>query len=138
GVGELRLLSVIASGPNAQFFAGDIGQRIFQQPFSWLALGVDVRGRSSNLRINYRTSRQIREAADKLLPLVVSDVDGLEVSRADAQSVFEGPQPDVRHCDNEDDETGAVAGFLRRSVEDGMSPTELAVFVRSNEQLSRA
>jgi mRNA-degrading endonuclease YafQ of YafQ-DinJ toxin-antitoxin module len=138
GVGELRMMSAIASGPNAQFFAGDIGQRIFQQPFSWLTLGVDVRGRSTNLRINYRTSRQIREAADRLLPLKVSDVDGIEVSRADAQSVFEGPQPDVRHCDNEDDETEAVAAFLRRSVEDGMSPTELAVFVRSNEQLSRA
>lgn len=138
GVGELRMMSAIASGPNALFFAGDIGQRIFQQPFSWLTLGVDVRGRSSNLRINYRTSRQIREAADRLLPLAVRDVDGIEVSRADAQSVFEGPQPDVRFCDNEDDESDAVAGFLRRSVEDGMSPTELAVFVRSNEQLGRA
>lgn len=138
GVGELRMMSAIASGPNAQFFAGDIGQRIFQQPFSWLALGVDVRGRSSNLRINYRTSRQIREAADRLLPLTVSDVDGVEVSRADAQSVFEGPQPDVRQCNNEDDETDAVAAFLKRSIEDGMSAAELAVFVRSNEQLDRA
>lgn len=138
GVGELRMMSAIASGPNAQFFAGDIGQRIFQHPFSWLNLGVDVRGRSSNLRINYRTSRQIREAADRLLPLKVSDVDGVEVNRADAQSVFEGPQPDVRQCDNEDDETDAVAGFLKRSIEDGISPAELAVFVRSNEQLDRA
>ena len=137
GVGELRMMSAIASGPNAQFFAGDIGQRIFQQPFSWLTLGVDVRGRSANLRINYRTSRQIREAADRLLPLKVSDVDGVEVSRADAQSVFEGPQPDVRQCDSEDDETDVVARFLRRSIEDGMSPAELAIFVRSNEQLDR-
>jgi hypothetical protein len=30
--------------PNALFFAGDLGQRIFQQPFSWKALGVDIRG----------------------------------------------------------------------------------------------
>jgi hypothetical protein len=38
------------------FFAGDLGQRIFQQPFSWKSLGVDIRGRSRTLRINYRTS----------------------------------------------------------------------------------
>jgi len=138
GVGELRMMSAIASGPNAQFFAGDIGQRIFQQPFSWLALGVDVRGRSSNLRINYRTSRQIREAADRLLPLAVSDVDGVEVSRADAQSVFEGPQPEIRECGNQDDETVIVAAFLARAIDDGISPQEMAVFVRSNEQLDRA
>ena len=54
-------------GPNALFFAGDLGQRIFQQPFSWKALGVDIRGRSRTLRVNYRTSHQIRTQADRLL-----------------------------------------------------------------------
>ncbi len=90
GVGELRMLGALASGPDALFFAGDIGQRIFQLPFSWLSLGVDVRGRSSSLRINYRTSRQIRETADQLLPKQVRDVDGIEEDRTTAQSVFEG------------------------------------------------
>jgi AAA domain len=43
GVPELRLLAAIApSGSNSMFFAGDLGQRIFQQPFSWTTLGVDV------------------------------------------------------------------------------------------------
>jgi DNA helicase IV len=64
GVAELRMMGALATGPNAHFFAGDLGQRIFQLPFSWLTLGVDVRWRSSSLRINDRTSRQIREAAD--------------------------------------------------------------------------
>ena len=58
------------------FFAGDLGQRIFQQPFSWKALGVDIRGRFLTLHINYRTSHQIRIQADKLLGPEVSDVDG--------------------------------------------------------------
>ena len=51
-----------ADRPNSLFFAGDLGQRIFQQPFSWKALGVDIRGRSRTLRVNYRTSHQIRHA----------------------------------------------------------------------------
>jgi hypothetical protein len=56
GVAELRFLaSLAANRPDSLFFAGDLGQRIFQQPFSWRSLGVDVRGRSYTLRINYRT-----------------------------------------------------------------------------------
>ena len=50
-VSQLRFLASLAGGrPNGLFFAGDLGQRIFQQPFSWKELGVDVRGRSQTLR----------------------------------------------------------------------------------------
>jgi hypothetical protein len=50
---------------NALFFAGDLGQRIFQQPFSWKALGADIRGRSRTLRVNYRhpTKSALRRTA---------------------------------------------------------------------------
>ena len=48
GVAELRFLAALGgSRPNGLFFAGDLGQRIFQTPFSWRALGVDVRGDSA-------------------------------------------------------------------------------------------
>jgi superfamily I DNA/RNA helicase len=89
GVAELRFLAAIApSGPDALFFAGDLGQRIFQQPFSWKELGVDVRGRSTTLTVNYRTSHQIRRAADRLLPNAVRDVDGNADERGRTVSVF--------------------------------------------------
>lgn len=53
GVTELRFLAAIAPGtPNALFFVGDLGQRIFQQPFSWKALGINVQGRSTTLKVN--------------------------------------------------------------------------------------
>lgn len=138
GVSELRMMGAISSGPNALFFAGDLGQRIFQAPFSWLNLGVDIRGRSSSLRINYRTSRQIREAADRLLPPSVRDVDGIEDDRTGAQSVFEGPAPTITPCEDEADETAKVAAYLRSAIEDGVSASEIGVFVRSAEYLPRA
>ena len=73
---QLRLLAAIAgTGPDALFFAGDLGQRIFQQPFSWSQYGIDIRGRSRTLRINYRTSQQIRQQADQLLDPESRDVD---------------------------------------------------------------
>lgn len=138
GVSELRMMGAISSGPNSLFFAGDLGQRIFQLPFSWRTLGVDVRGRSSSLRINYRTSRQIREAADNLLPPKVSDVDGIEDDRTGAQSVFEGPPPTIKHCADSAEETSRVAEFLRSAIEAGISAAEIGVFVRSPEYLPRA
>ena len=74
---HLRFLAVLgASRPDALFFAGDLGQRIFQQPFSWKSLGVDVRGRAKTLHVNYRTSHQIRRQADLLLAPELADVDG--------------------------------------------------------------
>ena len=138
GVAELSMMSALASGPNALFFAGDLGQRIFQLPFSWAALGVDVRGRSSSLRINYRTSRQIREAADRLLPPKVRDVDGIEDDRTGAQSVFEGPSPTIGECADEIGEIENVAARLRAALGEGIGAGEIGVFVRSGEYLPRA
>ena len=67
-VAQLRFLAAVAGPrPNGLFFAGDLGQRIFQTPFSWKSVGVDIRGRSRTLTINYRTSHQIRSQADRLL-----------------------------------------------------------------------
>jgi hypothetical protein len=43
-VAHVRFFAPLGAGrPNALFFAGDLGQRIFQQPFSWKSLGVDIR-----------------------------------------------------------------------------------------------
>ena len=116
GVPELRLLCAIApEGRNRLFFAGDLGQRIFQQPFSWKALGADVRGRSTTLKVNYRTSQQIREAADRLLPNMVRDVDGREEERRGTISVFEGPAPEIALSADGQAETQRVADFISGS-----------------------
>jgi len=97
---HLRFLAALgADRKNRLFFAGDIGQRIFQQPFSWKAHGVDVRGRSRKLRINYRTSHQIRTQADRLLGPKLADVDGNAEDRSDTVSVFNGPPPKIREIE---------------------------------------
>src|SRR4029079_7990795 len=94
---HLRFFAALgADRANALFFAGDLGQRIFQQPFSWKSLGVDIRGRSRTLRINYRTSHPIRAQADRLLGPEVSDVDGNIESRRGTMSVFNGAEPVIQ------------------------------------------
>jgi len=100
-VAQLKFLSALGAGhKNGLFFAGDLGQRIFQQPFSWKSQGVDIRGRSRILRINYRTSHQIRMQADRLLGKEIADVDGNIEERLGIVSVFNGPKPVIRICDS--------------------------------------
>jgi len=138
-VAQLRFLAAMGAGrPNALFFAGDLGQRIFQQPFSWKALGVDVRGRSFTLRINYRTSHQIRARADRLLGPEVADVDGNTEGRKGTVSTFNGPQPEIMVLDTTELEIKAVSGWLQDGITKGIAPHEIGVFVRSAAELGRA
>lgn len=136
---QLKLLAAMAGDrPNGLFFAGDLGQRIFQQPFSWKSLGVEVRGRSRTLRINYRTSHQIRTQADKLLGPEVTDVDGNTETRTGTVSVFNGPTPTIETFDDQETEIEAVAVWLKERLDEGLQPEEIAVFVRSEAQINRA
>ena len=138
-IAQLRFLAALVGDcPNGLFFAGDLGQRIFQQPFSWKALGVDVRGRSRTLRVNYRTSHQIREQADRLLGPQITDVDGNREDRRHTVSVFNGPPPEVSTYPTMGDESAAVADWLRSLADGGVRPHEIGVFVRSAEQVPRA
>jgi len=138
-VAHLRFFAALGGNrPNALFFAGDLGQRIFQQPFSWKALGVDVRGRSRTLRVNYRTSHQIRTQADRLLGPVVSDVDGITEDRSDTVSVFNGPPPTIRSLKDESQEGELVGSWIKEQTAAGILPHEIGVFVRSAAQIDRA
>jgi mRNA-degrading endonuclease RelE of RelBE toxin-antitoxin system len=138
-VAQLRFLAALGGDQaNALFFAGDLGQRIFQQAFSWKSLGVDVRGRSRTLHINYRTSHQIRSQAELLLGPDIADVDGNVEERKGTISVFNGPQPSVLKLDSEDQEAKTVAGWLSELAGHGVKPDEIGVFVRSEAELERA
>lgn len=139
GVAEARFFAAMAAGRgDGVFFAGDLGQRIFQQPFSWKALGLDVRGRSFTLRINYRTSHQIRLHADRLLPTTVSDVDGNAEGRRGTVSMFDGPPPMVMACTDADHECRVVGNWISERLREGCAPCEVGVFVRSDAELKRA
>ncbi|OQY91012.1 MAG: DNA helicase [Chloroflexi bacterium UTCFX4] len=136
---QLKFLAALADNrPNSLFFAGDLGQRIFQQPFSWKALGVDVRGRSKTLTINYRTSHQIRAQADKLLAPELADVDGIAETRSGTISVFNGPAPAIEIFESPESESEAVGVWLQERSAEGLQPEAMGIFVRSEAQLPRA
>ena len=138
-VSQLRFLGAMGKKESeALFFAGDLGQRIFEPPFSWKSLGVDIRGRSKTLRINYRTSHQIRSQADRLLPPELADVDGNTEKRKGTVSLFNGPPPTIQIFDDADKESKAISNWVKQTLDSGIAPQEIGIFVRSTAQFDRA
>ena len=99
---------------------------------------MDIRGRSRTLRVNYRTSHQIRTQADRLLGPAVTDVDGNIDNRNDTVSVFNGPLPTIYSLKSESEEIETVGKWIAEHAKSGLLPHEFGVFVRSETQLDRA
>lgn len=136
---NLRFFAALgANDTNALFFAGDLGQRIFQQAFSWKAVGIDIRGRSRTLNVNYRTSHQIRRHADRLLAPEVTDADGNVEERGKTMSVFNGPNPSIKIFETTEEESAFIGNWISDQINGGVAPNEIGVFVRSEKQLDRA
>ncbi|UTH47586.1 AAA family ATPase [Loktanella salsilacus] len=131
-VSELMLLgAVLGNEPNGLFFAGDIGQRIFRAPFPWSLAGVEVRGRSRSLKVNYRTSHQIRRRSDMLLPETLVEADGSEESRLGVTSVFDGPIPTILEFDSSSAERAALREWVEKLLAMGIASTEIVILVRT-------
>ncbi|MCP5498369.1 MAG: ATP-dependent helicase [Leptospiraceae bacterium] len=136
---ELKFLaSMVREQQDSLFFAGDLGQRIFGQPFSWKSCGVDIIGRSKNLKINYRTSHQIRNQADRLLGNEISDVDGNVEKRIGTVSLFNGPYPEIKIFDSKKEEQSYVTDWIKDTLKKGLNPEEIGIFVRTEKELERA
>ncbi|MBV7380584.1 3'-5' exonuclease [Maritimibacter dapengensis] len=137
-VAELLLLgSTLGNQLNGLFFAGDIGQRIFRAPFPWSAAKVDVRGRSRSLKVNYRTSHQIRLRSDLLLPETLVEADGSEEARLGVTSVFDGPAPELRAFADRSDEIREVATWVEAIADQGVSSDEIAILVRQDAMIAQ-
>jgi len=138
-VPQLRFLGELTKGgADGLFLAGDIGQRIFQHPFSWISLGINIRGRSHTLRVNYRTSDAIRKRADQLLPEEVRDFDGDSESRLGTVSLFDGPSPSLNIFKTKDEEIEHIVEQILSLQENGIVPDEIGIFVRAETQLPLA
>jgi superfamily I DNA/RNA helicase len=90
------------------------------------------------LRINYRTSHQIRIQADKLLDVELTDADGNTEARENPVSVFNGPSPEIRDFASPEEESEEVAAWMLSKREQNVSPNEVAVFIRSEAEIPRA
>lgn len=136
---ELIYLSSIGDyDGNSLFFSGDIGQRIFRSPFPWSATGVSITGRSRTLKLNYRTSEQIRRSSDKLLPATITESDGNVERKDGVVSLFQGNPPAIIKCTSQDEEISVVSDWLADRLAENTMPDQLAILFRSVHEMDRA
>ncbi|MGJ8573374.1 MAG: UvrD-helicase domain-containing protein [Hoeflea sp.] len=96
GEQAIRLLrAMVPERENDLFLVGDAHQRIYPRKASMRACGVNVRGRRSNiLRINYRTTEEIRRwAVSVMTGQTVDDMDESEENSKGYRSLMHGPAP---------------------------------------------
>ncbi|MFO0686897.1 MAG: 3'-5' exonuclease [Sandaracinus sp.] len=136
GFADLSLLrALVPSARDDLFLCGDSGQRIYKHRSSWLSAGIDVRGRATRLKVNYRTTEQIRAFSARLLSEHVEDEDGAEEAR-ETVSLLSGPDPEIVAFGSVEEEVDGVASFLRPMLEDGLRPRDIAIFGRTESVLS--
>lgn len=126
---ELCFLSSLAkSNQNNLFLVGDSGQRIYSRSFNLNSLGINVRGRSSNLKINYRTTEQIRQFADKLLSDIGDDMDGGNEERNKTKSILRGPNPLLKGFTTKAEQSTFIINEVNKLVSQGLKLGDIAIF----------
>lgn len=139
---EIRFLAAYNKKGNGLFFAGDIGQRVCRYQFPWSKYGIDLRGKSKTLKINYRTTKEIRSFADKLVNLNQVDADDNPHDRRGTISILNGPEPQIIEFNSCQEEILGVANWLDQLYENKdinkVMPNNIAIFTRSKNELSRA
>lgn len=134
-VPELRFLWQLAQhSPENFMVVGDAGQRIYPGGYSLRRLGIDIRGRSTQLTTNYRTTREIRLLADTIGLAKADDMDsGIEKRSDTKDDRLGGPDPDRRQFRTRNEEHRALVDQVKEWLADESNheDADIGVFVRT-------
>ena len=137
-VNGLRLLRNVAGDEheNDIFIVGDSHQRIYKNKATLSKGGINVRGRSSILRINYRTTEEIRKAAFALLNGISFDDLDDDFDMGDhCQSLTHGTAPQVNRFANANEEFDYVLKEIKKLTDSGVSAKNICVVARTHKLL---
>ncbi|MCG3145303.1 MAG: ATP-dependent DNA helicase Rep [Gammaproteobacteria bacterium] len=133
---EWKLIRAISPpGPNGLFLVGDAHQRIYGVKVALRNCGINIQGRSTQLRINYRTTEQIRDWAMALLHGVeIDDLDDQKVSAQGYISRLFGSKPEVIRCPSLQEEQRAIGQRLKELIEQSQLE-DICLVARTNKLL---
>ena len=130
-----RMLRAIAGKQHANdlYFSGDSRQRIYHGQTSLSQCGINVNNRSSMLKLNYRTTAEIYDAALRVQQgYQYDDLDGKMLEQDKCICVFHGEKVVVRGFDSIEEEMDAVAEDIHKRIASGISDNEICVMSRMN------
>lgn len=108
------LRALVSEGKNDLFLADDAHQRIYSPKVTLSHYGINIRGRSRRLTLNYRTTaRNLSYALSVLDGVEYTDLDGEEVPTHGYRSARTGVVPTLIPCTSQLGEYDAVAEHIR-------------------------
>ena len=139
-VASFSLLRALVGEPRANdlFIVGDPHQRIYGKPVVLSRCGIDIRGRSRKLRINYRTTEETRAWATAVLHgLDFDDLDGGSDPASDYRSLLHGDHPLVQGFEDPAEEQRFLVNTLRQLRGEQQSLASTCVAARTNKAVEK-
>ena len=102
------------------------------------ACGINVRGRSHKLKLNYRTTHEIRVWAVSILEGVsVDDLDEGTDNLRGYVSIFHGPTPELVHCRSEAEELKGLAAWIKAQPANKINISDIGVLCSKRDDAER-
>ena len=121
------------SHANDLFIVGDPHQRIYGKPLVLSRCGIEIRGRSRKLRINYRTTEETRAWATAVLNGIdFDDLDGGLDPATDYRSLLHGDEPLIKAFEDTAEEQKFLTSTLHQiqQAQGGLAAT--CIVARTN------
>ena len=135
---KVTLLRALAGDEheNDIFIVGDSHQRIYRNKAVLSKCGINVRGRSSYLRINYRTTEEIRKFAFGLLNGVsFDDLDEDYDNGKGCQSLTHGDKPEIKQFATPEEELDYIVNKIKELEAGGVEQKNICIVARTHELL---
>ncbi|MCB1812441.1 MAG: AAA family ATPase, partial [Candidatus Competibacteraceae bacterium] len=124
---------LVPEGANDLFIVGDGHQRIYGRNKVVLShCGINIRGRSHKLRINYRTTEEIRRWAVRLLEdCNIDDLDGGTDDNRGYKSLTHGSAPDIHGFQSLDEQVDFIKTYLDTRFAEDVPPGHICIVART-------
>jgi hypothetical protein len=133
------LRALVSPGPNDMFICEDAYQRIYGEQLVLSRFGIETRGRSRRLTLNYRSSRQNLDFALRVISgAEVMDSEGDAESVSGYRAAFNGPKPTTRGFPGSVDEDAFLEATVKSWIADGVAESSIGVLVRRHADQERA
>lgn len=131
-----KILSHKSTEVNGLYITGDAHQRIYSRKVVLSRCGINVRGRSRRLRINYRTTEETRKWATAVLDnCAVDDLDNGTDSNKGYRSLTKGVPPQVRTFADAGDEMNAIAQAIKDLQAKDVEPSAICIAAPSGKKV---
>ena len=121
---------------NDLFIVGDAHQRIYKRKAVLSKCGINIKGRSSHLRLNYRTTEEIRKYAYSVLTgLSFDNLDGELDERCESRSFTHGIPPVINNFASCSEESEYIIKEINNLVRQGVNTSDICIVARTNKLL---